>query len=113
MRFLVPLAQGPPNQRAMADLPLILLYDFIGLGLILPGASGVRYANQAGGYSCLQPEVEGYLVPLHNDLGLDPVELLGPEPELLTYFGGPKHRGAGATSGLDDQDADELDRILV
>lgn len=94
-------------------LPLIRLYEFIGVGLILPATSGVRYTNQTGGTCCLQPEIEGYFVPLRNDLALDPVELLGPDPELRDYFVGPKHRGAGATSGLDEEDADAIAEILA
>jgi len=94
-------------------LPLIRLYDFIGLGLLLPGPSGVRYSNQTGGHSCTQSEVESYFVPLHNDLALDPVELLGPEPELRAHFEGPKHAGCGAPFGLDDEDVEVISRILV
>lgn len=97
----------------MASLPRIRLYDLIGLGLLLPGPSGVLYTNQTGGYACLQPEVEGFLVPLCNDLSLDPVALLGPEPDLHAYFVGPRHDGSGAVFGLDEGDADALSRILT
>jgi hypothetical protein len=97
----------------MANLPIIRLYDFIGIGLILPFPSGVLYVNQTGGHACLQSEAEGMLVPLHNDLALDPIRLLGPEPDLLAYFTGPKHNGAGATSGLDEVDANQISAIIA
>lgn len=97
----------------MASLPIVRLFDFIGLGLIFPCRSGVLYTNQTGGHSCLQPEAEGIFVPLHNDLAIQPVALLGPEPELHAYFVGPKHCGWGATSGLDEEDVSEISRILV
>ena len=97
----------------MANLPIIRLYDFIGLGLIFSFPSGVIYINQTGGHACLQSEAEGLLVPLHNDLALDPVQLLGPEPDLLAYFTGAKHNGTGATAGLDEVDANEISVILA
>lgn len=97
----------------MKGTALIRLHDLIGLGLIIHAKSGVRYTNQTGGYACLQPEIEGFLVPLHNDLALDPIELLGPEPELQAYFAGPKHAGCGASLGLDEEDAFEISKILA
>jgi hypothetical protein len=97
----------------MPNLPLVRLYDSIGLGLLLLGPSGVRYSNQTGGHSCLQPEAEGFFVPLRNDLALAPVELLGPEPELQAHFVGPRHQGTGATSGLDAADTAEISAILA
>lgn len=39
-------------------------------------------------------------------------KLFGPENDLLRYFKGPKHRGAGATSGLDPADADFIQAVL-
>jgi hypothetical protein len=97
----------------MTTPPLVRLYDSLGLGLIILAPTGVRYSNQVGGHSCLQPAVEGLFVPLRNDLGLAPVTLLGPEPELTAYFTGSKHGGSGATSGLDRSDADVITRILA
>ena len=44
--------------------PVVLLYDYIGLGLILAFPSGVRYRNQAAGHACWKFEIEGVLVPL-------------------------------------------------
>jgi|HubBroStandDraft_6_1064221.scaffolds.fasta_scaffold54594_2 hypothetical protein len=42
----------------------IRLYDLRAVMLVIDHPSGVIYANQAGGTSCLQPELEGVLVPL-------------------------------------------------
>jgi Family of unknown function (DUF6210) len=95
------------------DIALIRLYEFIGVGLIIIAKSGVRYTNQTGGHCCCQPEVEGFFVPLRNDLTLDPVMLLGPEPDLYAYFTGPKYEGYGAISGLDVEDAFEINKILA
>jgi hypothetical protein len=36
-----------------------------------------------------------------------------PETELEDYFEGPKHRGAGATRGLDQGDADVITSVLA
>ena len=69
-------------------------------------------SNQTGGTSCLQPEVEGVYIPLRNDYALKDLRFSSPELELSAYFEGPKHRGAGATSGLDSADADFIDNVL-
>ena len=71
----------------------------------MPSCSGVVFSNQAGGYSCLQPELEGIYVPVDDDFN-------DVETKLLDYFTGEKHRGTGATRGLDDEDADRIDEIL-
>lgn len=88
----------------------VLLYDASGAGLIFPRATGILYANQAGGHSCMQPELEGVYVPI-GDPDLAPG--VGLEPEIMDYFVGPKHRGGGATSGLDDEDAEVIDSALA
>lgn len=92
--------------------PTIRLYDAVGTGLILTCPSGVLVSNQTGGTSCQQPEIEGVYIPLRNDYGLKDLRFSSPELELAAYFVGPKHRGAGATSGLDSQDADFIDEVL-
>jgi hypothetical protein len=92
--------------------PTIRLYDTVGTGVILTCSSGVMVSNQTGGTSCLQPEVEGVYIPLRNDYGLKDLRFSSPELELSTYFIGPKHRSAGATSGLDSRDADFIDAVL-
>jgi hypothetical protein len=91
--------------------PTIELWESVGLGLIVEIPSGVLYSNQTGGFSCLHPSAEGVFLPIRNDHSF--WELLSPERELLAYFEGPKHRGAGATEGLDVDDADFIDSVLA
>ncbi|MES2705224.1 MAG: DUF6210 family protein [Verrucomicrobiota bacterium] len=92
--------------------PLLQLYDSIGTGIILAFPSGVIYSNQTGGTACLSPEMEGVFVPLRNDYQLSEGPMMSPEIELTQYFEGPRHRGRGATSGIDLEDADFIDSIL-
>jgi len=92
--------------------PVVQLWESVGLGLIVEYPSGIIYSNQTGGTSCLHPEIEGAFVPLRNDTEYDEPKLLSPENDLFDYFEGPKHRGTGATSGLDSADADFIDCIL-
>ena len=92
--------------------PTIRLYDAVGTGVILTCPSGVLVSNQTGGTSCLQPEVEGVYIPLRNNYALKDFRFSSPELELSAYFEGPKHRGAGAISGLDSADADFIDGVL-
>ena len=92
-------------------LPVIRLWHSIGFGLIVEFPSGVAYSNQTCGTACLQPELEGVFIPLHNDLALSPVELLSPEIALEEYFA-RAYRGTGAEHGLDWKDADRIDEIL-
>lgn len=89
------------------------LWENVGLGLIVDWPSGVVFSNQTGGTSCLQPEFEGVFVPLRNDCELPGDRLLSPESELVAYFEGPKHRGAGAIRGLDKSDAEFIGSVLA
>jgi hypothetical protein len=84
----------------------------VGTALIIEWPSGTWYSNQTGGTSCLQPEFEGVLVPIGNDVALDTGELLGIENQLIDYFTGPPWQGSGATSGITMNDADAIDGIL-
>ncbi|WP_223596169.1 DUF6210 family protein [Neobacillus bataviensis] len=45
----------------------VCLYSLEQLALIIKTKSGIVYSNQAGGYSCLQPSVEGVLTILEDD----------------------------------------------
>ncbi|WP_019636436.1 DUF6210 family protein [Paenibacillus fonticola] len=45
----------------------VCLYGLEQLALIIKSASKVIYYNQAGGYSCMQPSVEGILIILDDD----------------------------------------------
>jgi hypothetical protein len=92
--------------------PIIHLWDAVGLGLILEYPSGILYSNQAGGYSCLHPLLEGMYIPVGNDVAADG-SLISPETDLYQYFVGPKWQGTGATSGLDQADADYIDALLA
>ncbi|XXX73335.1 DUF6210 family protein [Sorangium sp. So ce134] len=83
--------------------PKIELWYGIGLGAIVSFPTGVLYSNQTGGTSCNDPELEGAYVPLDEDAG----------EELYAYFAGPKHQGAGAMSGLDDEDAAFIEMVLA
>lgn len=103
-------ASDPPA-RSTRENPVVELWEAVGLGVIIDYPSGVVYSNQTGGFSCLHPTAEGVYVPLRND-ALETWELLSPERDLRAFFEGPKHLGCGATSGLDNDDADFIDRIL-
>jgi hypothetical protein len=92
---------------------MIELWEGIGFGAIISFPSGVHYSNQAGGTSCLHPTLEGVYVPLSNDYAIPTGPLLGPEKELFAYFEGPKHRGTGATGGLDEADAAFIESVLA
>ena len=90
----------------------VRLYEQAGLALVVEAPTGVVYSNQTGGYSCLQPELEGALIPLRNDVELPSKKLLSPEHELCDYFEGPPHKGTGAVRGLSGSDADVIDGVL-
>jgi hypothetical protein len=91
--------------------PVIKLWDAVGAGLIVELPTGVVYSNQTGGFTCLQRSAEGAFIPIRNDHSY--WELISPERKLLAHFEGPKHRGTGATQGLDLEDADAIDGILA
>ncbi|KYF66073.1 DUF6210 family protein [Sorangium cellulosum] len=94
-------------------MPVVDLGSAVGFGAIVSFPSGVLYSNQTGGTSCLHPEIEGIYVPLANDCLLPGNTLVGPEIELYAYFDGPKHLGAGATRGLDEEDAGFINGVLA
>ncbi len=108
-----PLLDHRDLRRFFAMKPLIELWDAVGMGLVIEWPSGVLYSNQTGGTSCLQPRIEGVFVPLRNDCELDGHRLISPEAELIEYFEGPRHQGAGATRGLSVGDAGFIDSVLV
>ena len=83
----------------------ILLYELSGPALIVPCQTGVRYRNQTGGHSCYQMELEGYLVPIAGDR-IEFVE------RLTAHFTGPKW-GGWCSHRIDDETADEIDRLLA
>lgn len=91
--------------------PVVTLYDFVGLGLIVGYPNGVIYTNQTCGTACRQPQFEGVLVPLRNMCLMPSRELVSPENALYDYFTGPKWGGIGGP-GIGDDDADFIDRLL-
>jgi hypothetical protein len=93
--------------------PVVELWEGVGLGLIIEWPSGILFSNQTGGTSTLHPETEGIFVPLRNDCERQGNRLLSPDSELLEYFEGPKHKGTGATQGLDSEDADFITSVLA
>jgi len=93
--------------------PIVELWESVGFGVIISYPTGVLYSNQTGGTSCLHPTIEGIYVPLSNDIAVPEGKLLSPDTELFAYFTGPKHRGAGATRGLDLDDAAFIEATLA
>lgn len=89
----------------MQAVTTILLYELAGPALIVPSRTGVRYRNQTGGHSCYQMELEGYLVPIAGDR----IELV---EQLTAHFTGPKWAG-WCSHGIDDETANEIDRLLA
>ena len=72
---------------------IVRLYEHVGTALIIPSSTGILYSNQAGGTACQTPQVEGFLVPIANDVGRSPGNrLYSPANQLLSYFEkGPSH----------------------
>ncbi len=93
-------------------MPEIDLSDTVGLGLIISLDSGVVYSNQTGGTSCLHPELQGVYISMRNDYTEEHKKFLSPEVELSDFFEGVKHRGAGATNGLDLDDVVFIESVL-
>jgi len=93
--------------------PCIRLYGHTGIGVIIEYATGMVYSNQTGGTACLQPVLEGAFVPFSNDVLIPSREFTSPEWRLAEYFVGSKYRGTGATSGLDAEDADFVNSVLI
>lgn len=87
--------------------PVVRLWNAWGLGIIILHPSGVLYSNQVGGYSCMQPEVEGVYIPL-----FDEVRGSGQENKLYKYFTGSKW-GDYCANGIDVETADFIDSILA
>lgn len=91
--------------------PLVRLDHLRGPALIVRYPTGIVYCNQACGTACLQPELEGALVPFDVYTKFEG-SYAYLEGELTDYFTGQKHKGAGAPGGLDNEDADFIDRLL-
>ena len=50
------------------------LYGVSGTALIIPMKTGVYFTNQVGGHLCMQPQVEGVLIPIDIREGCDDVK---------------------------------------
>lgn len=78
----------------------VVLHGFPDLGLIVKAATNVLYTNQTGGFTCLHPEVEGFLVPLRTRFGLREMDAL-------------ESACSGCDDGIDPETANELDSVLA
>lgn len=87
------------------DKPIINLWRFDGIGLIIAHQSGVSYSNETGGYDSLFPEYEGVFVPLK-----DP--LMNQQEMLERYFIDAK-RKERFCKNIDEETADFIDRVLA
>lgn len=93
-------------------MPVIRIWDAVGLGVIISYPTGILIANQTGGTACLQSGTEGIYLPLCNDYDTDSGQLLSPATALAGYFQGDKYGGTGAVEGIDRDDADFISSIL-
>ena len=88
---------------------IVRLYEHAGTALVIPHSTGIVYSNQAGGHACLQPQTEGFLVPIANDVGLATThEFRSPENELFHYFTELHSCGAPLT----EADAQRIESIM-
>ena len=88
---------------------IVRLYDHAGTALIIPHPTGIVYSNQAGGHACQQPQLEGFLVPIANDVGLAPkLDFRSPENELFQHFSNANSCG----EPLNEVDAQRIESIM-
>jgi Family of unknown function (DUF6210) len=80
------------------------LWNIPGISLLIPGKSGILYANQTGGYATLEQIIEGWLLPLVTSL-------VDQQAELTRYFTSPPWNGTCA-NGIDQATADFIDVVL-
>lgn len=83
----------------------MLLYEHVGTALLVPAPTGIVYQAQAGGTVCLQPALEGFLVPFGNDVELDDHRVISLENELFSEL-------ASHGQSFDSEMADRLDALL-
>jgi hypothetical protein len=107
---LIPVMQQRSFVASDSTDRVVELYSTVGTALIIESSTGISYTNQTGGTSCLQPYVEGVLVPFENDHDLD-YRFISLEIDLHKYFHW-KWGTTGATSGISEEDADALDQML-
>lgn len=78
---------------------IIDLTWYANIGVILKIQSGVLYSNQAAGYACQHPEIEGAFYPLSTAPG---------NAELFSLT----QRFKGSWSHISEADADFIDQVL-
>lgn len=70
--------------------------------IIIPAQTGIVYTNQAGGYSCLHPEMEGYIISVKVD-----------HAALWNFFVAEPGRYQGwCDDGITAKDAEELEKCI-
>lgn len=104
---------GTEGTRRLGEVPIVDLWSFVGLGLIIAHPSGIIYSNQVGGTQNDHPQLEGIFVPIGNAVPADEDRLHSPQWALQAYFEGPKYSYGGARNGLDQEDADFIDNVLT
>ncbi|MDI7197737.1 DUF6210 family protein [Leptospira santarosai] len=88
----------------MVNQSIVRLWEMETIGLIIEHKTGVLYSNQAGGYACLQPKIEGAFVPIK-----DPENKV--QMKLQKYFTGSKW-GGWCNERIDEETADFIDSLL-
>ncbi len=79
----------------------VCLYDVQGPGLIIEWPTNLFFYNQVGGNCCLQPEYEGFYVPIYEAC----------DDELYEFFQSPAYTGNGGWRLL-PKEADAVENIL-
>lgn len=92
---------------------VVTLWDLVGAALIFKGPTGIRYENQVGGTGCLVRGTEGSLVPFANVVTDPDGRVVGPSDALESYFLNGPHGGTGATLGLNEPDACEVEMVFA
>jgi len=93
-------------------MPIIQIWDSVGLGLIINHPTGILISNQTGGTACIQSFTEGVYLPLCNDYSIDTHKFISPEIELTEYFTNEKYNDTGAINGIDIDDAQHITKII-
>lgn len=80
----------------------VTLHAFPDLGLIVKANTGIIYTSQTGGFANLDPEMEGFFVPLRTCFGFRELYAMR---DLCP-------NGLDANEGMDSETADRLDWML-
>ena len=82
----------------------VKLWELSGAALIVPENTGVFYTNQVNGTACEHPKIEGFLIPINNDMLLNSAEHL--ENQLCSLFD-------GAWGELSETKANKINDVLA